>query len=321
MSAGSNRFGHLFQWSTFGESHGPAMGVVIDGCPAGVRFDHSLLQQQLQERRPGQSTTVSARQEADDYEVLSGVYEDFTLGTPIALLVRNRDARSQDYAVIKDQSRHGHADDLWLAKFGHRDHRGGGRASARETVNWVLAGTVAQMFCLSQESQQSVQVNLESVGDLEVSDLHHPDLRALLEEAKQAGESYGAVVSVTLKNVPRALGEPVFLKFKSEITRAFMGLNAVCGVELGGGFALSRKKGTEVHKAAQSPNYGGVRGGMTTGEDIFIRVAFKPTASLGVLAQEGRHDPCVALRAFPILKALSWSILADQWLMRRLNTL
>ncbi len=319
MSAGSNQFGRLFQWTTFGESHGPAMGVVIDGCPAGLNFDHELLQKNLQARRPGSSQAVSARQEKDQPEILSGLFENKTLGTPIAIVVKNEDQRPQDYDSLREQSRIGHADDLWKNKFGHSDHRGGGRASARETLNWVIAGSVAQMFCLSQSPQIKVKAEILSVGDLKIQSLQDPQLIEKLNRAQKEGESYGATASLTIKKTPALLGEPVFLKLKSELARAMMMINACCGVELGHGFLLASLKGSELHQDSINPAYGGLRGGITTGEDLFLRLAFKPTASIKETARKGRHDPCVALRALPIMEAMSWCLMADQLLMKRLN--
>jgi chorismate synthase len=319
MGHGSNTFGEIFCWTTFGESHGPAMGVVIDGCPAGVSFDQDLLQRNLAERRPGQSAMVSPRQESDSPQVLSGVYQGVTLGTPIAIIVPNQDTRSKDYDLIQQHPRNGHADDVWLDKFGVRDHRGGGRASARETLNWVIAGSLAQMFLKSQYPDLVVTTDLVSVGPLDGEQLTPSTLQELLQKAQAEGESYGARVSVRVAQAPASLGEPVFYKLKSQLAQAFMGLNAVTGVELGGGFALASQRGSEVHHQKHSADYGGIRGGISTGEDILLQVAFKPTATIRDHARQGRHDPCVALRGMPVLKALSYAVLADQVLMARLN--
>ncbi len=320
MSAGSNKFGSLFQWSTFGESHGPAMGVVIDGCPAGVEFDEALLVDRLAKRRPGGPGTT-ARVESDQPEILSGVFQGKTLGTPIAVMVRNQNAQSTDYDEIKAQPRIGHADDLWTKKFGEWDHRGGGRASARETVNWVIAGAVAEMFCLAAQANVRVQAVLTTVGGEPVKGTSDPQLLERLQKAKLEGESFGAVIEVRVKNPPPLIGEPVFLKAKSEFTKAFMMINACSGVELGGGFHLANQKGTEVHKSHESADYGGVRGGMTTGETLHFRLAFKPTSSILDVAKKGRHDPCVAVRAVPVAEAMAWAVLADLILVRRLNQL
>ena len=325
MSAGSNQFGKLFQWTTFGESHGPAMGVVIDGCPAGVPYDEKLLIKKLKQRRPGsfgeQKTLFSDRSEPDKPEILSGVFENKTLGTPIAVIVRNKDQRPGDYEQVKTEPRVGHADDLWKNKFGHWDYRGGGRASARETLNWVVVSAFAQMFCQSENQETEVRARLLSVGGQAVS---YPGDEALVKkliQAKEEGESFGARVSVSIKNHKPFIGEPVFGKLKGDLARAFMTINACCGVELGGGFALARARGSDVHGKMKSGVYGGLRGGMATGEMIEFFLAFKPTASLGEFAKAGRHDPCVALRALPVVEAMAWNVLADCNLALRLNRL
>ncbi|MCJ8276779.1 MAG: chorismate synthase, partial [Bdellovibrionales bacterium] len=264
---GSNQFGHLFQFTSFGESHGSAMGVVIDGCPAGVTFDEELLLKNLARRRPGQKTEsgesiVTARDEKDQPKVLSGVFEGKTLGTPIAVVVENQNQKSQDYDKVKKEPRVGHADDMWSGKFGHWDHRGGGRASARETLNWVIAGSVAQMICQQSFSKMKVTSQLLQVGPVCMEKDGEEALEKLLLKAKEEGESYGAVVSVTVENPPKYLGEPIFKKIKSELAHAYMGINACCGVELGGGFKMALEKGSEVHQKADSVVYGGIRGGM-----------------------------------------------------------
>lgn len=320
MSASANQFGQLFQWSTFGESHGAAMGVVIDGCPAGVTFDAVLLETKLKARRPGQNEQVSARQEPDRPKVLSGVFEGKTLGTPIAVIIPNQDARSEDYKDVRSNPRVGHADDSWVGKFGHSDFRGGGRASARETVNWVIAGSFAQMFVHGQVPGVQIQTRLTSVGPLKENELA-TKLNDLLAEAKESGDSYGAQMQITLENVPPFLGEPIFHKIKADLAHAFMSLNAVTGVELGGGFSMTQKKGSEVHLTQNSEVYGGIRGGITTGEWIHMNLAFKPTATIGELSKKGRHDPCVAIRAGVVVEAMAWSVLADHLLMARLNRL
>ncbi len=325
MSAGSNRFGKLFQWTTFGESHGPVMGVVIDGCPAGVPYDEKLLIKKLEQRRPGffegGENPVSDRSEPDRPEVLSGVFENKTLGTPIAVIVRNRDQRPKDYEGVKRQARVGHADDVWKNKFGHWDHRGGGRASARETLNWVIASAFARMFCQSENPKTEVEARLLSVGGETVSGSGDEALIKRLVQAKKEGESFGAKVSVSIKNHKAFIGEPVFGKLKADLARAFMTINACCGVELGGGFNLAHARGCDVHKKMESNVYGGLRGGIATGEMIEFCLAFKPTASIKDLAKTGRHDPCVALRALPVVEAMAWNVLADHTLAFRLNRL
>lgn len=320
MSAGSNKFGHLFQWTSFGESHGPAMGVVIDGCPAGVSYNESLLLTNLAKRRPGQDSGLTTdRKEKDFPEILSGVFENKTLGTPIAVVVRNQDQRSKDYDQVKMNPRIGHADDLWKNKFGHSDHRGGGRASARETVNWVIAGSFAQMFCKTQAQGLNVQVRLTKVGSKIVTGEQDENLVDYLKSIKDEQDSVGGQVEVCIENPPANLGEPIFKKIKAELTAAFMTINAVCAVELGGGFAMTEMKGSEAHTQRDSKIYGGVRGGITTGEPIFLKLGFKPTSSIKDIAKHGRHDPCVVLRALPVIEAMAWSVLADQILMAKLN--
>mgnify|MGYP000400926789 CR=1 FL=1 len=320
MSSGSNTFGSLFQWTSFGESHGPGMGVVIDGCPAGMKFDLDLLKNNLQNRRPG-NPGGSERKEMDEPEILSGVFEGSTLGTPIALLVRNQDQRSQDYKQIKNQPRIGHADDLWNKKFSNWHYRGGGRASARETLNWVMAGSVAEMLVTSLHEGTHVQAEVKEVGGESFTGKSDPLLIKKLEEAKVEGESFGAILSLKISHAPLLLGEPTLKKFKGELGRALLLINACVGVEWGDGFRLAREKGTAVHQNSDSPKYGGQRGGITTGEDVLVQLAFKPTASIQNVAKKGRHDPCVALRAGPIAEAMAWNVLADLLLAKRLNNL
>ncbi len=318
MSKGSNQFGDLFTWSTFGESHGEAMGVVMSGIPAGVPYNEKLLLENLSARRPGQPGTTG-RDESDTPEILSGLFENKTLGTPLAVIVKNSNQKSSDYEGIKDSPRVGHADDLWSGKYGVWDYRGGGRASARETLNWVIAGSFAQMLVNEVNSETSVTSQLVEVGGEVISSAE--SLEKKLEAAKSQGESFGALIEVVVKNPSPFLGEPVFKKTKSELAKAYMMINACVGVEFGGGFDLAAKKGTEVHLNSDSPIYGGLRGGLTTGEDICFRLAFKPTSSILDTAKKGRHDPCVAVRAVPVVKAVTWTVLADLELKKKLNRL
>lgn len=337
-----NIFGQIFRLVSFGESHGPAMGAVIEGCPAGVRFDFDLLTQNLLRRRPGQSQAVSARAELDQPEVLSGVYEGKTLGTPIALFVRNQDARSQDYANLPHRS--GHANDLWQLKFGHSDPRGGGRASGRETVSRVMGGSVAQMLLHSQLPQAQVRAYVTQIGrigmnererdffktsgykleDVEASMVRMPcseksaQATELLLQAQKEGRSYGGVAEVYMTGFPAGLGQPVFAKLKASMAMAFMSVGAVCGVELGTGFAAAQAEGSEFHQG-QASAYGGERGGISTGEDICWRVAFKPTSSVLDVAKRGRHDPCIVPRVIPVLEAMAYLVLADHWLLSQLD--
>jgi chorismate synthase len=343
QSVSANTLGSLFQIVSFGESHGHSMGVVIDGCPAGVVFDKDLLLAELQRRRPGQSNTVSGRKESDLPKVLSGVFEGRTLGTPIAIVVKNKDAKSEDYEDIKNQPRTGHADDTWRLKFGHSDHRGGGRSSGRETIARVMAGAVAQMFLQSEMPGLELSVFATQVGPYELSEKeiakfgkqmtsksHLDNLPArfpysdpaavekLLLDAKQEGKSYGGRVRIHMDGVPAGIGEPVFHKIKSELASVFMSLGAVAAVELGDGVSASKAEGSEYHKSDQG-QYGGIRGGISTGERITLNCYFKPTSSVMDVAKKGRHDPCIVPRAIPVIEAMTYLVLADLALKRRLN--
>lgn len=316
MSA--NDFGHLFRVTTFGESHGEALGCVIDGCPAGVPFDFELLQTWLDRRKPGASAVVSSRQEPDRVEVLSGVFENKTIGTPIAMMVRNQDARSKDYSLEKVQARAGHAADLWHEKFGHSDFRGSGRASGRETVARVMAGAVAQMFAQTQAPKCEILGSIEQLGPWKKSDPDFAEkMQSGLVQAKENGESFGGVIALEIKNFPRGLGQPVFHKLKNDLAAAVMSVGAVVGVEFGEGFSSTDQMGSRFHEADQS--YGGLRGGISTGDPIQMRVAFKPASTLGKMAKEGRHDPAIVPRAVPVLEAMAWLVMADHLLWHRLD--
>lgn len=351
MSA--NSFGHHFVITSFGESHGKALGVVIDGCPAGVPFDEELLRRELGRRRPGQKerdgqVLVTSRDEADAPEVLSGVYEGRTLGTPIAILVRNQDAHSADYKDIAadplNSPRRGHADDLWRRKFGHSDPRGGGRASGRETVSRVMGGAVAKMFLRHQVPTLAVTGFARAIGpySLDAEELAAIDKQAptardidrynarfpsekgtaaiveLLSAAKRDGKSYGGVAELWLDGVPVGLGQPVFHKLKSDLAAAMMSVGATSAVELGEGSAAADAEGSHFHAASSDAAvYGGVRGGISTGERIVLRAAFKPTSSVLDVAKRGRHDPCIVPRAIPVLEAMAYLVLADHALWAR----
>lgn len=334
----SNRFGELFTVTTFGESHGPALGAVVDGCPAGVPFDVELLRRALARRRPG-GALVSTRQEADEPEVLSGVFEGKTLGTPIAILLRNTDARPEDYAKIAAHPRHGHADDVWREKFGHSDPRGGGRASGRETAARVAAGAVAAMLLRRDLPELSVVAYARRIGPYEATESERSALRTiedvdrfparfpspsqseavqtLLREAKSEGKSWGGIVEVKIEGAPRGLGAPVFRKLKTLLGGAFLSVGATAGVEIGAGFAAATAEGSEFHRSASSADYGGIRGGIATGEPIVARIAMKPTATVLDAAKRGRHDPCIVPRAVPVFEAMTLLVLADLWLARR----
>ena len=318
MSA--NTFGQRFQMMSFGESHGSAYGVVIDGMPAGVKYDEALLLKNLARRKPGSSAFVTARSESDQPEILSGFFEGKSLGTPIAVVVRNENQRSGDYDQIQSEARIGHADDTWKNKFGHADHRGGGRSSGRETLNRVIAGSFAQMLMQQLSSNIQVMAYAKKIGNIELQDAAHElpkDIQTMLEKAKAEGESYGGVVECRISQAPANLGQPVFHKFKADLAQAMMSLGATTGFELGAGFEGTELKGTEFHEQMLSVNYGGIRGGITTGEDIVFRVGFKPTSSIKDIAKKGRHDPCIIPRAIPVIEAICWHLLADHWLWSR----
>jgi chorismate synthase len=316
MSA--NAFGHLFKITTFGESHGAALGVVIDGCPAGVQWNEELLRVNMNRRKPG-GAIVSSRQESDEVKILSGVFEGKTLGTPIAAVVYNQDARSQDYKPEAMKMRQGHATDLWQEKFGHSDPRGSGRASGRETLCRAIAGSVAQMFVTTVCKDATVTAKTKQVGTLLINDTSESALQLteLLMKAKETGESYGGTAEISVKGIPSGLGQPVFRKFKSDLAAAIMSIGATTSVEIGDGFSGTELKGSEFHSSEQ--NYGGLRGGITTGEPMRVSVAFKPTSTIKDMAKAGRHDPCIIPRALPVLEAMTWLVIADHLLWCRLD--
>ncbi len=332
-----NTFGHFFKVHTFGESHGPAMGVVIDGCPANVEIDEQKIVIFLNRRRPGQSEFVTARNESDAFRIISGVYQAKTLGTPIAAEILNQDQKSKDYENLKP--RKGHADAAWIQKFGHTDPRGGGRASGRETVSRVLAGSIARQVLETLNPDLRINVWIESVGPL-VNHLAHSkfaakfdpyqglssplgfpdedqteDLKKLLLEAKALGESYGGVIKVKIQNLQAGLGQPVFSKLKADFAAALFSMGAVQGLTLGE--SNVHLKGTEFHKLNQP--YGGIQGGISTGEDIDLEVKIKPTSSIMDVAQKGRHDPCILPRALVVIESMLSLVLVDHILLSRLD--
>lgn len=329
-----NTFGQLFSVTTFGESHGPAMGAVVDGCPAGVRLTTAQVQAALDRRRPGQSALTTARQEADQVELLSGVYEDKTLGTPIAAVVRNKDARSGDYEKLQREDRPGHADAVWRARFLHRDPRGGGRTSGRETLCRVIGGSIAEALLARELPALRTVAWVSQVGPVAVAavqptraqvDAHPtrcPDaaaaerMEALIHEAKAAGDSLGGTIDVRIEGLPIGLGEPVFGKLKSRLADAVSGIGAVSGVVWGSGdfFADVQKRGSQFHVGREV--YGGIQGGLSNGEPVTMRVFFKPPATLANHAKEGRHDPCILPRAVPVVEAMVSLVLADLWLLK-----
>jgi chorismate synthase len=336
-----NTFGELFRVTTFGESHGVALGAVIDGCPAGVPLTTASLQAALDRRRPGQSAVTTARAESDRVEVLSGVYEDKTLGTPIAAVVRNHDARSQDYARLATEDRPGHADAVWRERFQHRDPRGGGRTSGRETLCRVIGGAVAEAVLARELPALRTVAWVSQVGPLVAPppppglsrarvDAHPtrcPDaavaaaMEARIVEAKAAGDSLGGVVTVRVEGVPPGLGEPVFGKLKARLAAAVAGIGAVTGVTWGPEDVVPRLalQGSQFHapRADGRPGdaYGGIQGGLSNGEPVQLQVYFKPPATLGAHATGGRHDPCILPRAVPVVEAMVSLVLADAWLL------
>jgi len=352
-----NTFGKIFKISTFGESHGAAMGAIIDGCPAGVKIDLAFIQAELDRRKPGQSKIVTQRKESDEFEILSGVFEGKTTGTPIGILIRNKDARSKDYSHIKDKYRPSHADFTYNEKYGFRDYRGGGRSSARETVSRVAAGAIAKL--LLKTIGISVQAYVQSVGEIELSRSHNELNLALTEsnivrcpdqevaelmidkikKIKKAGDTIGGTIKGVIKGCKTGLGEPAFDKLHASLGQAMLSINACKGFEYGSGFEGAKMKGSEHNdlfgnvdgKIKTKTNYsGGIQGGISNGMDIYFNVAFKPVATIipeqssvdtagnaTTLAGKGRHDPCVLPRAVPIVEAMAALVIADFYLRNR----
>lgn len=337
-----NTFGEFLSLTTFGESHGPALGAVVDGCPAGLALSVEDIQQALDRRRPGQSGITTSRGEADRAEIVSGVFEGRTLGTPICVIVRNEDTRSQDYSP--EHYRAGHADRVWQDKFGHRDHRGGGRASGRETLGRVIGGAIAERLL-----PPGVRIVgfVRRIGELEALDIPQaltreavdahptrcpdPEAAARMSEdlawCKGAGQSRGGLVELWIDGCPAGLGEPVFRKAKALLAGALMSVGAVVGVTLGEAEEDTLKAGTDFHAgfsgqgpgAGLSPSAMGIQGGITNGERIALRVYFKPPSTVGSMARQGRHDPCILPRAVPVLEAMAALVLADLYLASRLD--
>ncbi len=354
-----NSFGKILRLTSFGESHGKAVGGVIDGYPAGVEVDLDFVQKELDRRRPGQSKWVSPRQEADRIEILSGIFDGKTTGTPIGFLIWNKDHRSADYSQIKKVYRPSHADYAYDQKYGFRDYRGGGRSSARETIARVAAGAFAKL--LLQQAGVSVKAYVHSIGPVAVSsDYQHLDLNAaeaspmrcpdaettqkmlnLVEETAKAGDTLGGSIVCVAKNVPAGLGEPVFDKLHADLGKAMLSINAVKGFEIGSGFAAARMKGSQHNDlfvkeqgrlTTASNRSGGIQGGISIGTDIYFKVAFKPIATLmqsqvsydadgnpATLEGKGRHDVTVVPRAVPIVEAMAALVLADHWLLGRVS--
>jgi chorismate synthase len=296
-----NRFGHLLTMTTWGESHGPAIGCVVDSCPPGLELDEAWIQQWLDRRRPGTSNQVSPRREPDRVRILSGVYESRTTGTPISLMIDNVDARPADYADLPP--RLGHADAAYDAKYGHRDPRGGGRASARETAARVAAGAIARLVI----PEVTIAARLVEMG----GEADAGRWETMIETAKADGNSLGGLVECVASIVPAGWGAPIYAKLDAELAAACMGINAVKGVEIGEGFAAARMKGSENREGMAAS---GIDGGISTGKPIVVRVAFKPTSSIKI---GGRHDPCVAVRGAPVVEAMVALVLADHKLLHR----
>jgi chorismate synthase len=358
-----NTFGHMFRFTTWGESHGPALGAVVDGCPPGLALDESLIQPFLDARRPGQSRFTTQRQEPDQVRILSGVFEgqdgiQRTTGTPISLMIENVDQRSKDYGDVAKAYRPGHADYAYDAKYGFRDYRGGGRSSARETAARVAAGAVARLVIpevtvigwVSAIGGDAIDPANFDAAEITRNPFFCPDAKAaarweaLVDGARLAGSSLGAVVECTATGVPAGWGAPLYAKLDAELAHAMMGINAVKGVEIGDGFAAAANTGEgnadPMRPGTEAPEFlanhaGGIAGGISTGQPVHVRVAFKPTSSILTpvptitraneqgrheateLFTKGRHDPCVGIRGVPVVEAMMALVLADQKLLHR----
>ncbi|MDX2349701.1 MAG: chorismate synthase [Porticoccus sp.] len=345
-----NTIGKLFTVTTFGESHGPALGCIVDGCPPGLELSVEDMQQDLDRRKPGQSRYTTQRKEGDVVKILSGVFEGKTTGTPIGLLIENTDQRSKDYSNIKDQFRPAHADYTYHMKYGFRDYRGGGRSSARETAMRVAAGAIAKKY-LEQAMGVEVKGYLSQLGPIKAEKVlleevennpffcpdpdKVPEMEAFMQKLQKEGNSIGARITVTATNIPAGLGEPVFDRLDAEIAHSLMSINAVKGVEIGAGFDSVAQTGTE-HRDEITPegflsnNAGGVLGGISSGQTIVAHIALKPTSSLRIpgnsvdvhgnpieVITKGRHDPCVGIRATPIAEAMLAITLMDHFLRDR----
>lgn len=348
-----NSFGKIFKLTTFGESHGVAIGGVIDGCPAGLKLNFEAIKTEMQRRKPGQSAIVTQRKEADEVKFLSGIFEGITTGTPIGFLIENTDQKSKDYSHIKDIYRPSHADYTYDKKYGIRDYRGGGRSSARETACRVVAGAIAKQLL----SEIKINAFVSSVGDIfidkpyqnldfskiESNIVRCPDeatalkMEKHIKQIRKQGDTVGGTITCVLQNVPLGLGEPVFDKLHAELGKAMLSINAVKGFEYGSGFCGAKMKGSE-HNDIFNPDgntksnlSGGIQGGISNGMDIYFRVAFKPVATLMqkqetidskgnkvIVEGKGRHDPCVVPRAVPIVEAMAALVLADFWLLNKI---
>ncbi|GHB45949.1 chorismate synthase [Mongoliitalea lutea] len=356
-----NSFGKIFKISTFGESHGLGLGVVIEGCPAGLEIDEAFIVQEMQRRKPGQSKITTQRKEEDEFKILSGVFEGKSTGTPIGMVIMNTDQKSKDYGHIADKFRPSHADFTYFEKYGIRDYRGGGRSSARETAARVAAGAIAKMML--KHYGISIQAYVSQVGSLaleqsyqeldlsktEDSIVRCPDpqkaeeMISLIDEVRKSRDTIGGIVSCVATGVPAGLGEPVFDRLHAELGKAMLSINAVKGFEYGSGFEGVKMRGSEHNDAfyqegdrvrTRTNHSGGIQGGISNGEDIYFKVAFKPVATIMIdqesvneggdsvtVSGKGRHDPCVVPRAVPIVEAMAALVLADYLLISRTNKL
>lgn len=351
-----NSFGTLFKLTTFGESHGPVIGGVIDGCPAGLKIDLEAIQHELDRRKPGQSAIVSQRKELDEVKFLSGVFEGKTTGTPIGFQIENSDQKSKDYAYLKDAFRPSHADFTYEKKYGIRDHRGGGRASARETASWVVAGAIAKQLLpkikITAFTKSIGGISLEKeyseldFSEIEKNPVRCPDpmmareMEAYIKQIRKEGDTIGGIVQCVVQNMPVGLGDPVFDKLHAELGKAMLSINAVKGFEYGSGFSGTQMRGSQHNDLFESngktkTNFsGGIQGGISNGMDIYFNVAFKPVATIMQnqetidtkwekieMTGKGRHDPCVVPRAVPIVEAMAALVLADFWLLNKAGKL
>jgi chorismate synthase len=350
-----NSFGTLFRITTWGESHGPAIGVTIDGCPAGLKISETDIQKELDRRKPGQSKITTPRNETDKVEILSGIFEGKTTGTPISLVIFNENQKSGDYDELKNKYRPSHADFAYDAKYGFRDHRGGGRASARETIGRVAAGAIAKKILKNVEIlayvkqiytvKTDIDPNKVTSKQIESNIVRCPDAKAAekmikeIEKARELGDSLGGIIECVIRKVPAGLGSPVFEKLDARLAQAMLSIPAVKGFEIGSGFGAIDMKGSEHNDAiiaekgkirTLTNNAGGIVGGISNGMDIIFRVAFKPTSSISQNQQtitkagkntsielQGRHDPCVLPRAVPIVEAMAALVLADEYLIQK----
>jgi len=348
----SNSFGKLFKLTTFGESHGKAIGGIIDGCPAGLELDLEAIQYELERRKPGQSKIVTQRKEPDQVEFLSGIFEGKTTGTSIGFIIKNTNQKSNDYSDIKNTFRPSHADYTYEKKYGLRDYRGGGRSSARETANWIVAGAIAKQLLpkiqinaytssvgtiFLEKPYQDLDFNLTESNDVRCPDQAFAEkMINLIKEIKKQGDTVGGTITCVAKNVPIGFGEPIFDKLHARLGNAMLSINAVKGFEYGSGFCGAQMKGSEHNDAfntdgtTKSNLSGGIQGGISNGMDIYFRVAFKPVATLlqkyetidkegnkQEVQGKGRHDPCVVPRAVPIVEALTAMVLADFHLLNK----